>query len=116
VCASACPVAYKRSSRARPRRTQSAVERAGVAEFALISSDAFDLDKPLGRGKSGKVQLARYKDLQFAVALKVLSMPQLKEENVRDQLRREIDIQMALRFALVASMVLLRLRAHPHNV
>jgi aurora kinase len=57
----------------------------------------FDIGKPLGNGKFGKVFLAREKKSKFVVALKVLSKEQLSKAGVEHQLRREIEIQSHLR-------------------
>eukprot|EP00794_Sanderia_malayensis_P019128 gene19129-21045_t len=61
------------------------------------SLDDFDIGKPLGRGKFGRVYLAREKKSKFIVALKVLFKSQLSKANVEHQLRREIEIQSHLR-------------------
>ncbi|XP_065064586.1 aurora kinase C-like [Rhopilema esculentum] len=61
------------------------------------SVDDFDIGKPLGRGKFGRVYLAREKQSKFIVALKVLFKAQLSKANVEHQLRREIEIQSHLR-------------------
>jgi serine/threonine protein kinase len=57
----------------------------------------FDIGKPLGNGKFGKVYLAREKKSHFIVALKVLYKSQLSKAGVEHQLRREIEIQAHLR-------------------
>jgi len=57
----------------------------------------FDIGKPLGRGKFGKVYLARTSKSKYIVALKVLSKRQLQKSHVEHQLRREIEIQSHLR-------------------
>lgn len=57
----------------------------------------FEIGKPLGRGKFGKVYLAREKSSKFIVAIKVLEKSQLSKAGVEHQLRREIEIQCQLR-------------------
>lgn len=57
----------------------------------------FDIGRPLGKGKFGNVYLAREKETQFIVALKVLFKSQLQKSQVEHQLRREIEIQSHLR-------------------
>ena len=57
----------------------------------------FEIGKPLGNGKFGKVYLAREKKTHFIVALKVLFKKQLTKAGVEHQLRREIEIQAHLR-------------------
>lgn len=65
------------------------------------SLEDFDIGKPLGNGKFGKVYLAREKKSHFIVALKVLNKQQLSKAGVEHQLRREIEIQAHLRCALL---------------
>jgi len=57
----------------------------------------FELGKRLGRGKFGKVYLAREKRTKYIVAIKVLWKHQLRKHNVEHQLRREIEILSYLR-------------------
>lgn len=57
----------------------------------------FEIGRPLGTGKFGRVYLAREKRTQFIVALKVLYKAQLQNSGVEHQLRREIEIQSHLR-------------------
>jgi len=59
--------------------------------------DDFDISKSLGRGKFGRVYLAREKKSKFVCALKVLFKDQLHKAKVEHQLRREIEIQSHLR-------------------
>ena len=57
----------------------------------------FDIGKPLGHGKFGKVYLARGKKSKFICALKILFKDQLNSNGVEHQLRREIEIQSHLK-------------------
>ena len=57
----------------------------------------FDIGRPLGRGKYGRVYLARHRSSHFICALKVLSLQQLYRDGVEKQLRREVEIQCHLR-------------------
>ncbi|KAJ1970748.1 spindle assembly checkpoint kinase [Dimargaris xerosporica] len=57
----------------------------------------FDIGKPLGRGKFGRVYLAREKSSGYVVALKVLFKSEIKQPNLARQLRREVEIQSHLR-------------------
>jgi serine/threonine protein kinase len=59
--------------------------------------DDFEIGRPLGTGKFGRVYLAREKRTHFIVALKVLYKTQLQKASVEHQLRREIEIQSHLR-------------------
>ena len=56
----------------------------------------FEVGKPLGKGKFGRVYLAREKRTKFIVALKVVFKSELKQGRVEHQLRREIEIQSHL--------------------
>ena len=56
----------------------------------------FEIGKKLGRGKFGRVYLARERKSKFIVALKLLSKRQLVTNGVEIQLRREIEIQSHL--------------------
>ncbi|XP_055348902.1 aurora kinase C-like isoform X2 [Paramacrobiotus metropolitanus] len=64
----------------------------------------FDLGRVLGKGKFGKVYLAREKKSRFVVALKVMHKSELKSNNVEHQLRREIEIQTHLRHPHIIRM------------
>lgn len=64
------------------------------------SINDFEIGKPLGQGKFGNVYLAREKKSKFVVALKVLFKRQLLESRVEHQLRREIEIQSHLWYAV----------------
>lgn len=60
--------------------------------------DDFQIGKGLGKGKFGRVYLAREKKSQYLVALKVLFKKELVDANVEKQVRREIEIQAHLRY------------------
>jgi serine/threonine protein kinase len=66
--------------------------------------DDFEIGKPLGRGKFGRVYLAREKKSKFIVALKVLQKSQLIRAAFEHQLRREIEIQSHLRHPNILRM------------
>eukprot|EP00898_Chlorokybus_atmophyticus_P008647 jgi/Chlat1/8784/Chrsp90S08132 len=57
----------------------------------------FEIGRRLGRGKFGRVYLARERSSGFVVALKVLFKEQLRDSAIEHQLRREIEIQTHLR-------------------
>lgn len=57
----------------------------------------FDVGRALGKGKFGRVYLAREKKSGYIVALKILFKNELIESKVEKQLRREIEIQSHLR-------------------
>lgn len=61
------------------------------------SLDDFEIGKPLGNGKFGRVYLAREKRTKYIVAIKKMTKSQLLASNYEHQLRREIEIQSHLR-------------------
>jgi serine/threonine protein kinase len=56
----------------------------------------FEIGRPLGRGKFGRVYLAGLKENHFIVALKVLFKSEIDKEGLEHQLRREVEIQAHL--------------------
>ena len=70
----------------------------------------FEIGKPLGKGKFGRVYLARERSNGFVCALKVLHKPELVAGKVEKQVRREIEIQSNL-----AHPNILRLYGHFHD-
>ncbi|XP_055684379.1 aurora kinase B-like [Lutzomyia longipalpis] len=61
------------------------------------STEDFDLGAPLGRGKFGRVYLARERFSQVMVAMKVMFKSELKTGRVERQVLREIEIQSRLK-------------------
>ncbi|KAJ5150997.1 Serine/threonine-protein kinase ark1 [Penicillium canariense] len=70
----------------------------------------FEIGKPLGKGKFGRVYLAKERSSGFVCALKVLHKSELQQGGVQKQVRREIEIQSNLRHPNV-----LRLYGHFHD-
>ncbi|KAK4981288.1 spindle assembly checkpoint kinase [Elasticomyces elasticus] len=70
----------------------------------------FEIGKPLGKGKFGRVYLARERSTGFVCALKVLHKSELQAGKVEKQVRREIEIQSNL-----AHPNILRLYGHFHD-
>ncbi|EMC93473.1 hypothetical protein BAUCODRAFT_125332 [Baudoinia panamericana UAMH 10762] len=70
----------------------------------------FEIGKPLGKGKFGRVYLARERSNNFICALKVLHKSELTQGKVEKQVRREIEIQSNL-----AHPNILRLYGHFHD-
>jgi aurora kinase len=70
----------------------------------------FEIGKPLGKGKFGRVYLAKERSSGFVCALKVLHKAELQQGGVQKQVRREIEIQSNLRHPNV-----LRLFGHFHD-
>ncbi|KAF2124942.1 kinase-like protein [Dothidotthia symphoricarpi CBS 119687] len=70
----------------------------------------FEIGKPLGKGKFGRVYLAKERASGFVCALKVLHKSELSQGKVEKQVRREIEIQSHL-----AHPNILRLFGHFHD-
>ena len=70
----------------------------------------FEIGKPLGKGKFGRVYLAKERSSGFICALKVLHKSELSHGGVERQVRREIEIQSNL-----AHPNILRLYGHFHD-
>ncbi|KAI9815531.1 MAG: spindle assembly checkpoint kinase [Pycnora praestabilis] len=70
----------------------------------------FEIGKPLGKGKFGRVYLAKERSTGFVCALKVLHKSELQQGKVEKQLRREIEIQSNLRHPNI-----LQLYGHFHD-
>ena len=70
----------------------------------------FEIGKPLGKGKFGRVYLAKEKKTGFVCALKVLHKSELAQGKVEKQTRREIEIQSNL-----AHPNILKLYGHFHD-
>ncbi|CAG8971694.1 hypothetical protein HYALB_00003162 [Hymenoscyphus albidus] len=70
----------------------------------------FEIGRPLGKGKFGRVYLVRERSSNFVCALKVLHKNELKHGDAEKQVRREIEIQSNLRHPNI-----LRLFGHFHD-
>lgn len=70
----------------------------------------FEIGRPLGKGKFGRVYLARERLTGFICALKVLHKNELQQGKVEKQVRREIEIQSNLRHPNI-----LQLYGHFHD-
>ena len=57
----------------------------------------FEIGKLLGRGRFGKVYLAKHKTSDYVCALKILDKEEVEQHKMHHQLRREIEIQSHLR-------------------
>ncbi|KAJ5470025.1 hypothetical protein N7530_007382 [Penicillium desertorum] len=70
----------------------------------------FEIGRPLGKGKFGRVYLARERESGFVCALKVLHKDEIRQGKVEKQVAREIEIQSNLRHPNV-----LQLYGHFHD-
>ncbi|KAJ0620704.1 putative protein kinase Aur family [Helianthus annuus] len=61
------------------------------------SINDFEIGKPLGKGKFGRVYLAREAKSKYIVALKVIFKEQIEKYRLQHQLKREMTIQTSLR-------------------
>lgn len=59
--------------------------------------DDFEIGRPLGQGKFGRVYLAREKQSKYIVGIKILNKAQIQAEGMECQLRREIEVQSQVR-------------------
>ena len=57
----------------------------------------FEVGRPLGKGKFGRVYLAKERSTGFVIALKVLHKSELKGGKVEKQVQREVEIQGSMR-------------------
>ncbi|PNF29868.1 Aurora kinase B [Cryptotermes secundus] len=90
-----------------PREYQSAVENLSRRMLEHIAArngkpkkwtiEDFEIGCPLGRGKFGRVYLARDKYCHLIVAIKVLYKSEIREHRVEHQVLREIEIQTHLK-------------------
>lgn len=61
------------------------------------SKKDFDLGVALGKGKFGRVYIARERRTEFMVAMKIMFKSELKSGRVEKQVLREIEIQSRLK-------------------
>jgi aurora kinase len=80
---------------------------APVKQFHL---GMFEIGRPLGKGKFGRVYLARERGSGFVCALKVMHKNEVQQGRVEMQVRREIEIQSHLRHPNI-----LQLYGHFHD-
>ncbi|CAB4423505.1 unnamed protein product [Rhizophagus irregularis] len=72
--------------------------------------DDFEMGNPLGEGRFGRVYMAREKDSKKIVAIKVIFKKEFRENNMIEQLKREVEIQSHLRHSNI-----LRLYGYFHD-
>lgn len=70
----------------------------------LYNIDDFEIGRPLGRGRYGKVYLAKLKKNNFIVALKVMNKEKVKMDSYIKQIRREMEIQSRLNHPNILQM------------
>ncbi|GBC09041.1 hypothetical protein RclHR1_08570008 [Rhizophagus clarus] len=72
--------------------------------------DDFEMGNPLGEGRFGRVYMAREKTSMKIVAIKVIFKKDFRENNMVEQLKREVEIQSHLRHSNI-----LRLYGYFHD-
>ncbi|KEZ42451.1 Uncharacterized protein SAPIO_CDS5651 [Scedosporium apiospermum] len=90
------------------RRSTALVEQPSVPKQFHLGM--FEIGRPLGKGKFGRVYLAKERTSGFICALKVLHKNELQHGRVEKQVRREIEIQSNLRHPNI-----LQLYGHFHD-
>ncbi|SMR52709.1 unnamed protein product [Zymoseptoria tritici ST99CH_3D1] len=100
--------AQRTSAESRPSDTDHISQ--AVAKPKNWNLTMFEIGKPLGKGKFGRVYLARERATGFVCALKVLHKSEITQGKVEKQVRREIEIQSNL-----AHPNILRLYGHFHD-
>jgi aurora kinase len=104
------------STKPRPEKQQQQDQSQQVANIVRQPSarsfhlGMFEIGKPLGKGKFGRVYLARERANGFVCALKVLHKSELQQGRVEKQVQREIEIQSNLRHPNI-----LKLYGHFHD-
>lgn len=63
---------------------------------APLTIHAFEIGRPLGRGKFGRVYLARHRESNYICALKVLSKSQITGASEERLIRRELEVHQNL--------------------
>ncbi|PYI05843.1 kinase-like protein [Aspergillus sclerotiicarbonarius CBS 121057] len=76
----------------------------------LFHLGMFEIGRPLGKGKFGRVYLARERQTGFVCALKVLHKDEIQQGRIEKQVAREIEIQSNLRHPNI-----LQLYGHFHD-
>ncbi|KAI9166479.1 Serine/threonine-protein kinase ark1 [Paramyrothecium foliicola] len=108
------PVTTKVQNTTRPDNSLSGeIEHVPLRKQPVVKSmhlGMFEIGKPLGKGKFGRVYLARERHHGFICALKVLHKNELQQNRCEKQVQREIEIQSNLRHPNV-----LRLYGHFHD-
>ncbi|EAW22771.1 aurora family serine/threonine-protein kinase [Aspergillus fischeri NRRL 181] len=91
-------------------REQHTVRLTKQPQSKVFHLGMFEVGRALGKGKFGRVYLARERDTGFVCALKVLHKNEIQQGRVEKQVAREIEIQSNLRHPNI-----LRLYGHFHD-
>ncbi|KAK5994147.1 Serine/threonine-protein kinase ark1 [Cladobotryum mycophilum] len=75
------------------------------AEPQNLHLGMFEIGRPLGKGKFGRVYLVKHRPSGYVCALKVLSKEEIKQEGAETHVRREIEVHSNLRHPGVLSFL-----------
>ncbi|PKK69738.1 serine/threonine-protein kinase aurora-1-like protein [Rhizophagus irregularis] len=99
------------SKKIKPDNQQKSIVKSGkVSKPRVWHLDDFEMGNPLGEGRFGRVYMAREKDSKKIVAIKVIFKKEFRENNMIEQLKREVEIQSHLRHSNI-----LRLYGYFHD-
>ncbi|KAI1103138.1 kinase-like protein [Jackrogersella minutella] len=101
------PVQFKRlipplatDSNLKPKTTQTAPMRDPTQSSTRglrLHLGMFEIGKPLGKGKFGRVYLAKHRSSGFICALKVLNKDEIRRDKAETHVRREIEVHGNIR-------------------
>ncbi|EKJ72972.1 hypothetical protein FPSE_06868 [Fusarium pseudograminearum CS3096] len=80
-----------------PTKSSSPLATKSATLYKHLHLGMFEIGRPMGKGKFGRVYLARERSSGFICALKVLYKTELRQSRMESQVRREIEIQTNLR-------------------
>lgn len=86
------PPPTPRSSTPKARTSQPS-----LPHFSKLHLGLFEIGKPLGKGKFGRVYLVRHRPSNYICALKVLHKDEIRAEKAEVHVRREIEVHSNLR-------------------
>lgn len=93
----ALPKLNVETSRSLPRKSEKRIQSFSKSFKCTWNLGKFNIGRKLGNGKFGTVYLARERVNNYIVAVKIMKKSQLVKNQVKHQLRREIEIQAQLR-------------------
>ncbi|CRG92744.1 aurora kinase, other [Talaromyces islandicus] len=103
-------VALSETSNAVVKGEERSVQLIKQPAFKRFHLGMFEIGRALGKGKFGRVYLARERQSGYVCALKVLHKNEIQQEKMEKQVAREIEIQSNLRHPNI-----LRLYGHFHD-
>ncbi|KAI1200943.1 serine/threonine-protein kinase [Nemania serpens] len=85
------------SSKIPPSRVANGVPGSAATTHVELHLGLFEIGKPLGKGKFGRVYLAKHRQSGYICALKVLKKDEIVREGAEVHVRREIEVHSNLR-------------------